>query len=81
MKQVSELRETNRDVREKYLVNLNIPNYNQVTFRKKSLRIFGPKIWNSLPYHSKSSKNLESFKVVIKNWDSVNCKCMIFTKL
>ena len=59
MKKIFELRETNRNVREKYRLNLNIPNYNQVTFGKKSLRIFGPKIWNSLPYHIKSSKNLE----------------------
>ena len=44
MKQIFEFRETNRNVREKYRLNLNIPNYNQVTFGKKSLRIFGPKI-------------------------------------
>ena len=81
MKQIFELRETNRNLREKYQLNLNIPNYNQVTFGKKSLRIFGPKIWNSLPYHIKSSKNLETFKTVIKNWDSVNCKCVICKKL
>ena len=49
MKQIFELRETNRNVRQKYRLNLNIPNYNQVTFGKKSLRIFGPKIWNRLP--------------------------------
>ena len=81
MKQIFEFRETNRNVRGKYRLNLNIPNYNQVTFGKKSLRIFGPKIWNSLPYHIKSSKNLETFKTVIKNWDGVNCKCMICKKL
>ena len=81
MKQIFELRETNRNVRGKYRLNLNIPNYNQVTFGKKSLRIFGPKIWNSLPYHIKSSKNLETFKTVIKNWDGVNCKCVICKKL
>ena len=69
MKQIFELRETNRNVREKYRLNLNIPNYNQVTFGEKSLRIFGPKIWNSLPYRIKSSKNLGTFKTVIKNWD------------
>ena len=69
MNQIFELRETNRNVREKYQLNLNIPNYNQVTFGKKSLRIFGPKIWNSLPYYIKSSKNRETFKTVIKNWD------------
>ena len=78
--QIFELRETNRNIREKYRLNLNIPNYNQVTFGKNSLRIFGPKIWNSLPYHIKSSKNLESFKTVIKNWDGVNCKCVICKK-
>ena len=54
MKQNFELRETNRSVREKYRLNLNIPDYNQVTFGKKSWRIFGIKIWNSLPYLIKS---------------------------
>ena len=62
MKQIFELRETNRNVREKYRLNLNIPNYNEVTF-------------------GKSSKNLETFKTVIKNWDGVNCKCVICKKL
>ena len=71
MKQIFELRETNRSVREKYRLNLNSPNCNQLAFGKKSLRISGPKIWESLPYHIKSSKNLESFKTVIKNWDGV----------
>ena len=37
MKQSFEIRETNRNVREKYQLNLNIPNYDQVTFGKKSL--------------------------------------------
>ena len=81
MKQIYELRETNRNVREKHRLNLNIPNYNQATFGKKSLRIFGPKIWNGLPYHIKSPKNLESLKTVIKNWDGVKCKCVICKKL
>ena len=80
MKQIFELRETDRSLREKYRLNLNIPNYNQVTFGKKSLRIFGPKIWNSLPYHIKYSKNPESFKTVFKNWYGVNCKCLICKK-
>ena len=43
MKQIFELRETNRNVREKYGLNLNISNCNQVIIGKKSLRIFGPK--------------------------------------
>ena len=81
MKQIFELRETNRNVREKYRLNLNIRNYNQVTFGKKNLRILGPKIWNSLPYDIKSSKNLETLKTVIRNWDGVNCKCVNCKKL
>ena len=81
MKQIFKLIESNRNVCEKYWLNLNIPNYNQVTLSKKSSRIFGPKIWNSLPYHIKSPKIHETFKIVIKNWDSVNCKCVICKKL
>ena len=30
---------------------------------------------------TKYSKNLESFDTVIKNWDGVNCKCVICKKL
>ena len=44
MKQIFKLRETKKNVRGKYQLNLNIPNYNQVTLGKKSLRIFGSKI-------------------------------------
>ena len=81
MKQIFELSETNWNVREKYRLDLNIPNYSQVTFGKKSLRIIGAKIWNSLPYYIKSSKNLKTFKSVINNWDGVNCKCVVCKKL
>ena len=44
VKPLLELRETNGNVREKYRLNLNTSNYNQVTFGKNSLRTFGPKI-------------------------------------
>ena len=49
-----------------------IPEFNQISYGKKSLRIFDLKLWNSLPYHIKSSENLESFKRTIKltEWDS-----------
>ena len=36
MKQTFELKETNGNVREKYWLNLDIPNYNQITFGRKS---------------------------------------------
>ena len=38
------LRETNRNVRNKYKLNLDIPVVYQVTYGTKSLRRFGPKI-------------------------------------
>ena len=38
------LREASRLVREKYMLNLNIPVHNQVNFGSKSLRAFGPKV-------------------------------------
>ena len=51
---------TNRPVGEKYKMNLIIPEFKNLG--KKSLRIFGPKLWKSLSYHIKSCKNLKSFK-------------------
>ena len=60
MKQISQLRETNRTVRNQYKLNLNVPKVNQVRFVEKSLRYCGPKIWNSLPFHVKTSENLKT---------------------
>ena len=67
MRDLFSLRETSRLIREKYVLNLNIPVHNQVTFGSKSFRVFGPKVWNSLPYHIKPSENLELFKMIIKH--------------
>ena len=77
MRDLFSLRETGRLVREKYMLNLNIPVHNQVTFGSKSLRVFGPKVWNSLPYHIKSSENLQSFKLIIKEWNGIRCNCKV----
>ena len=71
------LRETNRNVRNKYKLNLNIPVVNQVTYGTKSLRSCRPKIWNSLPHHVKSAENLETFKKIINNWNGVSCNCVV----
>ena len=50
---------------------------NQTTFGSKSLKSFGPQIWNGLPSELKSAENLKSFKVLIKKWDGPNCKCSV----
>ena len=77
MNEIFKVKQTQRPVREKYKLNLEIPKWNQVTFGAKSLKIYGPKMWNNLPYHIKSSENLETFKTMIKNWNGVTCKCSI----
>ena len=58
MRDLFSLRETSRLTREKYMLNLNIPVHNQVTFRSKSLRVVRPRTWNSLPYHINPPKIL-----------------------
>ena len=75
--EIFELRKTNRAVRNQYKLNLEVPIINQVTFGAKSIRYLGPKIWNSLPFHIKSSESLTTFKRIIKIWDMVLCKCPI----
>ena len=75
--EIFELKKTNRAVRNQYKLNLEVPIINQVTFRAKSIRYLGPKIWNSLPFHINSSESLAIFKRIIKNWDTVPCKCPI----
>ena len=75
MNEVFRLRVTNRMVRSQYRLNLDIAKLSQVSFGNKSVRSFGPKIWNSLPPHIKSCESLETFKRVIKNWDGITGNC------
>ena len=46
---------------------------------KKSLKVFGPKIWNNLPYHIKLSQNLETFKSMIEKWNGSREYMQIFS--
>ena len=75
MNNIFKLKINGRKVRDKYNFNLDIPKWNQRTFGYKSLKVLGPKIWNNLPYHVKSSDNLDTFKNLLKNWDGNLCKC------
>ena len=65
-----------RQTREKYKLKLQIPKPNQATFGTRSLRSYGPKIWNALPYHIKTLDNL-SFKSIIKPWDGNHDTCRL----
>ena len=80
MNNIFKLKINGREVRDKYKLNLDIPKWNQKTFGYKSLKVLGPKIWNNLPYHIKSSKNLDTFKNLLKNWDGNSCKCNLCKK-
>ena len=66
MNDIFELRKTNRAIRNQYKLNLEVPIINQATFGAKSIRYLGPKIWNTLPFHIKSSESLTTFKIIIK---------------
>ena len=57
MNDIFKLKINGREGRNKYNLNLDIPKWNQKTFCYKSLKVLGPKIWNNLPYHVKSSDN------------------------
>ena len=75
MNNIFKLKINAREVRDKYKLNLYISKWNQRTFAYKSLEELGHKIWNNLPYHVKSSDNLDTFKNLLKNWDENLCKC------
>ena len=49
-------KENKRLVREQYKLNLETPEWNQVTFGAKNVKLYGPKVWNSLPFISKHLK-------------------------
>ena len=77
MKQFFQVRETNRTVRNQYKLNVCVAKVNQDNYGEKSLRFYGPKIWNSLPFHIKTSENFKTFKDIIKNWNGSTCNCWV----
>ena len=66
MNNIFKLKVNGREVRDKYKLNFDVPKWNQRAFGYKSLKVLGPKIWNHLPYHVKSSDNLDTFKNLLK---------------
>ena len=59
-------------LREQYKINLKTPKGKQVTFGAKSLKVYRPKVWSSLPSHIKTSENLIAFKSLMKNWNDIH---------
>ena len=77
MSNIFKIKENKRLVREHYKLNLETPKWNQVTFGAKSWKVYGPKVWNSLPFHIKTPENLIQFKSLIKNWNGNSCSCSL----
>ena len=57
MNKIFKLRRTSRAVCSNYKLNLDVQTINQICFGDMSRRYYGPKMWNSLPFHIKSSGN------------------------
>ena len=78
--EIFKIKENKRVVREQFKLNLETPEWNQVTFGAKSLKVYGSKVWKSLPSHIKTSENLIHFKSLMKNWNNNSCSCTVCTK-
>ena len=80
MKNIFKVKENKRLVREQYKLYLETPEWNQVSFGAKSLKVYGPNVWNSLPFHIKTSENLIQFKSLVKNWNDNSCSFTDWSK-
>ena len=67
---IFQLRLTKRAPRDQYKLTSEIPKTNQLKFGTKNIRVFGPKIWNSLPHQIKSTENLITFKRIVRRMES-----------
>ena len=65
---------------EQYKVNLETSEWNQFTLGVKNLKVYGPNICGSLPFHIKPSENLNLFKSFMKNWNRNLRNCTISRK-
>ena len=54
------------------------PSVDTVHMGEHSLRVFGPKLWNTmLPEKLKDCSTLDNFKECVKSWVPDNCKCTL----
>ena len=58
---------------ERLRYNIQVQRYNQIKYGRNSLRVLGPKLWNSLPNEAKSINTLPKFKLFINNWGTDCC--------
>ena len=79
VKEMLSLRVTNHPARERYKLNLEILKSIHVRCGTKSSGYFSQKVWNSMPYQTKSSENLSNCnKTQRQSKDKANCMCKIY---
>jgi hypothetical protein len=76
MKELFSLKENEKGTRSGNTTQFERPNVDSVKKGDRSLRTFGPIVWNTmLPEKLKSCKSLDDFKNSIKDWRPENCSC------
>ena len=80
MNNIFKVKENKTLVREQYKIKFETPEWIQGIFGAKSLKVYGPKFWKSLPFHIKTSENLIQCKSLIKNWNGNLCSCTVCAK-
>ena len=76
---IFKVKENKAFLTEQYKVNLETSEWNQFTLGVKNLKVYGPNICGSLPFHIKPSENLNLFKSFMKNWNRNLRNCTICT--
>ena len=77
MKKKFETKKYNQVFQDRYKLSLNFIRENQVMFGTNSLKSYGFKIWNDLPFNIKTAENLNAFKTLIKKWNGASCNRII----
>ena len=80
MNNTFKVKENKRLVKEQYKLNLETPESKQVTFGAESLKVYGSKVLNNLPFRIKTPENLIQFKSLMKPWNGNLCSCTVCPK-
>ena len=54
-----------------------LPKVRTVNKGLETIRYKGPKTWELVPAEIKNSKSLSAFKIKIKDWKPLGCKCRL----
>ena len=55
--------------------NVDLPDFNRITYGKRSFSFVGASVWNSLPQCIRDATNVGHFKALVATWKGEKCKC------